>query len=202
MLNKQSWQRFKLLLSFPVFAPHLLAVALHKHKPIIAADVARWVEVYPPAFATRSPALALLHLLSHHREFRNLLHFRLGRAGRLLKVWTRQEDTLFIATAQIGPGLVVQHGFATIITAKSIGAYCWINQQVTIGFASGKGCPTIGDHVTISAGAKVLGGVTIGDHAIIGANAVVTKDVPSHATVVGVPARIVRLNGLRVDRPL
>ena len=202
MLSRQSRQIIKLLLAFPLFAPHLLAYAISKNKQVINADLARWIEVYPTPVSTPSTMTQLLHLLLNYREFRNLLHYRLGGVGRLLQMWTRQEETLFITTANIGPGLVIHHGFATIITAKSIGAYCWINQQVTIGFASGKGSPTIGNHVTISAGAKVIGGVTVGDHAVIGANAVVTKDVPSHATVVGIPARIVRLNGVRVDQPL
>ena len=56
------------------------------------------------------------------------------------------------------------------------------------------GCPVLGGHVDVGAGAKILGGVTIGDHAKIGANAVVLDDVPSGATAVGVPARIVFSN--------
>ena len=59
--------------------------------------------------------------------------------------------------------------------------------------------PIIGNNVSIACGACVLGGVKIGNNVIIGANSVVIKDVPNNATVVGVPARIVRLNGERVD---
>ena len=111
-------------------------------------------------------------------------------------------QTLLIATGKIGPRLFIQHGISTIITAEAIGEDCWINQQVTIGFKAGGGRPTIGDRVIINAGAKVLGGITIGYDVVIGANAVVVKNVPSNVTVVGVPAYIVRRNGVRVNEQL
>jgi len=107
--------------------------------------------------------------------------------------------TLYIYTKDIGPGLFIQHGFATIISAEKIGRNCWINQQVTIGFSNDTDCPIIGDNVIIYAGAKVLGNVRVGDNSIVGANAVVIKDVPENCTVVGVPAYIVRRNGEKVS---
>ena len=60
----------------------------------------------------------------------------------------------------------------------------------------------LGDRVQVGVGARVLGGITIGDGAIIGANAVVVKDVPPNCVVAGVPARIIRRDGVRVDEPL
>jgi serine O-acetyltransferase len=109
---------------------------------------------------------------------------------------------LLIYTREIGPGLFIQHGFATIISAEKIGRNCWINQQVTIGFSNDTDCPTIGDNVIIYAGAKIIGKVKIGDNSIVGANAVVVRDVPENCTVVGVPAYIVRRNGVKVKEPL
>ena len=94
-------------------------------------------------------------------------------------------------TPHYGHSLFIQHGFATIIYAKSIGHHFFVNQQVTIGFG-GDGNPTIGNNVSVRAGAKIIGNVTIGDDVIIGANAVVIKDVPSHSVVVGVPGRIIK----------
>lgn len=190
----------RLLINLPLYLPHLLVWRI-AHQPRFDGDLSRWLEVMPQPLANKARWMGLLGLLIKHREFRNLFAYRHGKLGKLVSWWTANEATLFIDTADIGPGLFIQHGFATIITARSIGHHCWINQQVTIGFASGKGCPTIGNHVTISAGAKVLGGVHVGDHAVIGANAVVTKDVPAHATVVGAPARVVRLHGVRVTEP-
>lgn len=115
-------------------------------------------------------------------------------------------NTLFInVTGGIGEGLVIQHGFSTIITAESIGKNCWINQQVTIGYndsqTKGYGKPTIGNNVRISAGAKVVGPITIGDNSTIGVNAVITKDVPPNTVIVPSPMRIIRQNGSRVNIP-
>ncbi|MCL2429131.1 MAG: serine acetyltransferase, partial [Alphaproteobacteria bacterium] len=81
------------------------------------------------------------------------------------------------------------HGFGTWIAAEEIGANCWINQQVTVGFSSGEADrPVIGDNVTINVGAKVLGKVRLGDGSKVGANSVVIMDVPAGVTVMGVPA--------------
>ena len=74
--------------------------------------------------------------------------------------------------------------------AARIGVNCLLFQQVTI-----TGGVTLGGHVDIGAGAKILGPVTIGDHARIGANAVVTRDVPACSTAVGVPARVLARSG-------
>ena len=98
---------------------------------------------------------------------------------------------------QIGPGLMMTHGNVIIDGRTSIGKNCQINPWVTIGLSNSKKLgfsvegPTIGDHVHIGTGAKVLGPVTVGDHVRIGANAVVVHDVPPNVTVVGAPARVV-----------
>jgi serine O-acetyltransferase len=134
-------------------------------------------------------------------EFRNLFYYRV-RCARLFSVLARPKNTLYISTLGIGPGLFIQHGFATIIMAKSIGRNCSINQQVTIGYTDRSSAPVIGNGVTINAGAKVLGNITIGDNVTIGANAVVVRNVPSNCTVVGVPAYIVRKNGVSVRERL
>jgi serine O-acetyltransferase len=105
-------------------------------------------------------------------------------------------------TKDIGPGLFIQHGFSTIIAAKSIGENCWINQQVTIGYSNATDCPIIGNNVTINAGAKIIGKVLVGNNTKVGANAVVVKNVPENCTVVGVPAYIVRRNGIKTKEEL
>lgn len=95
----------------------------------------------------------------------------------------------------VGPGLMVTHGNVVIDGKTTIGRDCQINPWVTIGLSNSRKLgfsiegPTIGDHVRIGTGAKVLGPVTVGDYARIGANAVVVHDVPANTTVVGVPAR-------------
>ena len=104
--------------------------------------------------------------------------------------------------ATIGARLFIDHGMGVVIGETAvIGDDVTIFQGATLGGTgkdTGKRHPTVGDHVTISAGAKVLGPVTVGSHAKIGAGAVVLKDVPPFSTVVGVPGHVVRLYGCKV----
>lgn len=131
-------------------------------------------------------------------EFRSLYLFRLlgGRRIGGLLAWVlmriyRPESTLHFNVDSVGPGLFIQHGFATIIAAERIGANCWINQQVTIGFKDKVNRPVLEDGVVVNAGAKIIGGVTVGEGSTVGANAVVIRDVPPWHTAVGVPARYI-----------
>jgi serine O-acetyltransferase len=80
-----------------------------------------------------------------------------------------------------------------------IGPNCLLFQQVTIGAGTG-GIPTIGGHVDIGAGAKVIGRVIVGNHAKIGANAVVVCDIPEGATAVGVPARVINAYNVAISK--
>lgn len=102
---------------------------------------------------------------------------------------------------QVGPGFYIGHfGGIVIHQDVSIGCDCNISQGVTIGLSSrGKyfGVPTLGDRVYVGPGAKIFGRILIGDDAAIGANAVVTRDVPEGATVVGAPARVINQEGSR-----
>lgn len=175
------------------FAPLLLGAAVAGARPTITADVARWYEVVdaPPLRRPR-----WLVLLATYPEYRSLYLYRLRRASTFGAVLSAVlglvypgERTLHLACSDIGPGLFIQHGFATIIAARRLGANCWVNQQVTIGFDRPGARPVLGDNVAVHAGAKVLGDVTIGDGARIGANAVVLEDVPAGHTAVGIPAR-------------
>ena len=94
--------------------------------------------------------------------------------------------------ADFGPRFVLIHATGVVINgAVRGGSDVRLEHQVTIG-SEGRRAPTLGDHVFVGAGAKIIGGVQIGSNARIGANAVVVHDVPAYCTVVGVPARIVR----------
>ena len=103
--------------------------------------------------------------------------------------------------ATIGRGLFIDHGTGVVIGETSIiGDYCTIYQNVTLGGTGkdkGKRHPTVGDNVLIGAGAKVLGPIKIGSNSRIAAGAVVIDDVPENATAVGVPAKAVRINGIK-----
>lgn len=105
--------------------------------------------------------------------------------------------------AKIGRRLVIDHGMGIVIgETAEIGDDCLIYHGVTLGGTGkdqGKRHPTIGNNVLISCGAKVLGPFRVGDNARIAANAVVLREVPPNSTAVGVPARVVRIAGERVD---
>lgn len=144
--------------------------------------------------------------------FHALLYYRAAhwfhRHGRYaIARWISQTGRFFTGIeihpgATIGKGLFIDHGMGVVIgETAELGDYCTLYQGVTLGGTGkdkGKRHPTLGRHVMIGSGAKVLGPVRIGDHAKVGANALVLIDVPPHSTAVGVPARVVRIAGRRV----
>lgn len=105
--------------------------------------------------------------------------------------------------ATIGKGLFIDHGMGVVIGETTIiGDNCTIYQNVTLGGTgkdTGKRHPTLGNNVLVGSGAKVLGPFKVGDNARIAAGAVVLNEIPANATAVGVPARIVKLNGVRSE---
>lgn len=105
--------------------------------------------------------------------------------------------------AKIGKGLMIDHGMGVVIgETAEIGDNCTIYQGVTLGGTGkdvGKRHPTIGNNVLVGAGAKVLGPLTIGDNTKIAANAVVLENISGNSTAVGIPAKVVRREGQRVD---
>ena len=104
--------------------------------------------------------------------------------------------------AQIGRGFFIDHGMGVVIGETSeIGNYVTLFQGVTLGGTGkerGKRHPTLGNHVVVGAGAKILGGIRIGDNVKIGANSVILKSVPANSTVIGVPGRIIKADGARL----
>ena len=138
----------------------------------------------------------LTYLLIFYKEYRNVYYLRVGSIIKRLLFYLPQQSTLFIGpqSKNIGGGFFIHHGFSTIIVAQKIGKNAWINQQVTIGYSNshknGYGCPIIGDNVTISAGAVVVGNIKIGNNARIGANTTVTKDVPPDSVIISSPSYI------------
>ena len=97
--------------------------------------------------------------------------------------------------AVLGPGLFIDHAMGVVIgETAEVGADVTMYHGATLGGTSlkrGKRHPTLGDRVTVGAGAKILGNVTIGHDSRIGANAVVVKDVPPNSVVVGVPGQVI-----------
>ncbi len=105
--------------------------------------------------------------------------------------------------AVIGSGLFIDHGMGIVIGETAVvGDNCTIYHGVTLGGTGkgkGKRHPTVGNNVLIGAGAKLLGPFHVGDNAMIGSNAVVLSDVPPMATVVGIPGKVVRIEGKPVS---
>jgi serine O-acetyltransferase len=105
--------------------------------------------------------------------------------------------------AKIGRGLFIDHGSGVVIgETAEIGNNCLIYQGVTLGGTGkerGKRHPTLGNNVMVGAGARVLGPFRVGNNVKIAANAVVLEPIPDNSTAVGVPAKIVKRNGVRVN---
>lgn len=105
--------------------------------------------------------------------------------------------------AKIGRGLFIDHGSGVVIgETTEIGENCTLYQGVTLGGTGkehGKRHPTLGNNVMVGSGAKILGPFYVGDNSRIAANAVVLDEVPANSTAVGVPARVVKLNGKRIN---
>ena len=106
----------------------------------------------------------------------------------LRTIW-KPEPTLHMFPDSLGPGCRVLHGWSTSVAAKSIGRGFFVGPQVCIGYSEANKYPTIGNDVSVMAGALVLGDITIGDGAVIMAGAVVLSNVAPHTSVAGVPAR-------------
>lgn len=192
-------KKLLIILSAIRLLPHYILFNCHKNKKIIQYDIARWLKI---TNSGSNIQFGFITLMTIYPEYRNLFYKRIGSIYLMVNWLCPKMNTLFIATNDIGPGLFIQHGFATIIAAKSIGRDCWINQQVTIGYSNKTDSPEIGDNVIINAGVKVIGKVKMGDNSHAGANAVVVKNVPENCTVVGVPAYIIRRNGIKVKEEL
>lgn len=136
-----------------------------------------------------------------HFFYKHNMHF----IARMISQKTLRKTGIEIHPgATIGRRLVIDHGTGIVIgETAEIGDDVLIYQGVTLGGTGkdiGKRHPTIGNNVMISAGAKVLGPFKIGDNSRIAAGAVVLDEVPPNSTVVGVPARVVKQNGKKVER--
>jgi serine O-acetyltransferase len=144
------------------------------------------------------------HALIYHKVARGFYKIKLKFIARWLsQLCTRRTGIEIHPGATIGRGLFIDHGAGVVIGETSeIGDNCTLYQGVTLGGTgkdTGKRHPTLGDNVMIGAGAKVLGPFRIGDNSKIAAGAVVLNEIPENSTAVGIPAKVVCRNGVRVD---
>ena len=174
--------------------PHIAFYLVHKK--VVDKDLSRYGE-------GDGGVVTFIKVCTRQRVFRNLFYYRLGEYRSVFIKWLMPpERTLNIWCPSIGEGCHFEHNYATYLNAEKIGKNFYCLQLVTLGNDRNGKRPVIGDNVKIFTGATVFGDVTIGDNATIGAGAVVSCDVPSNCTVAGNPARIVKLNGEKVDMPL
>ncbi|MDH4229694.1 MAG: serine O-acetyltransferase [Nitrospirota bacterium] len=136
------------------------------------------------------------HAILSHRIAHTLRRAGVPVLPRLLSQFARLLTGIEIHPgATIGPAFFIDHGMGVVIgETAEIGHHVTLYQGVTVGGTGkqrGKRHPTLGNHVVVGAGAKVLGAITIGDNVKIGANSVVLKPVPDNCTVVGIPGRII-----------
>ena len=145
-----------------------------------------------------------VHAIIYHRIAHWLFRRKLRFLARLVSQWSRLWTGIEIHPgATIGRRFVIDHGMGIVIgETAEVGDDVLLYQGVTLGGTGkdhGKRHPTIGNNVLIGSGAKVLGPFRVGDNARIAANAVVLSEVPPDSTAVGVPARVVRIAGEKVD---
>lgn len=148
-----------------------------------------------------------LHAIVMYRIAHFLLSVRVPFIPRFLSQLARFFTGIEIHPgAKIGQSLFIDHGMGVVIGETSVvGDNVTLYQGVTLGGTGkekGKRHPSIGDNVVIGTGAKVLGNITIKENSYIGANAVVLKDVPANSTVVGVPGRITKQDGKKIETTL
>ena len=160
-----------------------------------------------PAARTRAEVMFLYSgykAVRRHRRAHWFFKHNMKFIARFISQRNRHKTGIEIHPgAKIGKGLFIDHGMGVVIGETTvIGDNCTIYKHVTLGGTGkdvGKRHPTLGNNVLVGSGAKVLGPFKVGDNARIAAGAVVLSEVPPNATAVGVPAKVVRINGVRTE---
>ena len=188
----------------------LLVIVIFMAIYIVFSDEIRTVKERDPAAKNVLEVLLLypgLHALVIYRIAHGLWQAKIPFVPRWFsqaaRFWTGVE---IHPGATIGKNLFIDHGMGVVIGETAIvGDNVLLYHGVTLGGSGkevGKRHPTVGNNVVVGTGAKILGNITIGDNSYIGANAVVLKDVPPNSTVVGIPGRITKQEGRKIDMDL
>ncbi len=193
------------------------AVKTVKNMKKVLGETAQSVREDIQATRERDPAaksdreVALLYSGVHALAAYRIAH-RIHENGHFLAARAISQAARFVTGieihpgAKIGKGLLIDHGMGVVIgETAEIGDNCTIYQGVTLGGTGkdvGKRHPTLGNNVMVGAGAKVLGPFKIGDNSKIAANAVVLTEIPENCTAVGIPAKVVKKEGVRVEDAL
>ena len=173
-------------------------------------DLKETIDAYLARDPAAQSALEVLLLypgvkaVQSHRRAHWFYEHEMKFIARLISQMSRRRTGIEIHPgAKIGKRLVIDHGMGIVIgETAEIGDDCLIYHGVTLGGTgkdSGKRHPTIGNNVLIGTGAKVLGPFKVGDNSRIAANSVVLGEIPPDSTAVGVPARVIKIAGQKVD---
>ncbi|MDR2010192.1 MAG: hypothetical protein LBQ22_06900 [Bacteroidales bacterium] len=126
ILRKMFW-----LINFLRLFPSIIFLLLSKNKDIISYEVDEYMKELK--INKKTGIIGFIYLMIYYPEFRNVFYYRIGIYSKFIKFLVPPLSTLYIVTENIRAGLVICHGFSTIIAAESIGENCRIFQQVTIG---------------------------------------------------------------------
>ena len=173
--------------------PHIVLFATSRKKDLLDLDLQAWTQRYGPYNAGNEfvKIVNFVYTMTYFQEYRSVFYFRHRYFGHVLGLFCRGMPGVAINTGTCGPGLFLQHGFGTLISADSIGANVTVGQLSSIGYGiNGIDRPTIGDNVIVGAGARVLGRIRVGDNARIAPNSLVISNVPANCVVMGVPAKV------------
>ncbi|MBT1169959.1 hypothetical protein [Bifidobacterium sp. SO4] len=188
--------------------PALLYLTDKDFRDIIAEDLPR--HMYSESGSTVS-LYWFCHALVFRQPFRAVCYLRMRNGGhntaRQIQEIVMPNAMHIEVTGDIGPGLVIYHGHDVILHCDSAGKNLAVYQMVTVGRNPSRkrgerDIPVFGDDVTIYTHSVVVGGITVGNNVTIAAGAIVLGDIPDNCVVAGNPARIVKREGLRVDEPL
>ena len=182
------------IINYPRSIMALLVFYFFRDKEKIIDDMKQYYQI-----ENKENQYKQLHnLLLNNKTFRNIFYYRLRNKkiflAKILQVFYPPLKSIEIS-GEIDSGLIVYHGYSTIIHATKIGKNFSTYQNVTIGRGkniNGRYTPIIGDNVTVYTGSVVVGGITIGDNVTIGAGSIVIKDIPSNCVVAGNPAKVVK----------
>ena len=146
-----------------------------------------------------------VHAIIYHRIAHFFYCHHLKFIARCVSQWSRFWTGIEIHPgAQLGHGILIDHGCGVVIGETTVvGDNCTIYQGVTlggVGTQKGKRHPTLGNNVTVGAGAKILGAFEVGDNCTIAANAVLLKPLENNITAAGIPARPVKKDGIRLPK--
>ncbi len=171
-------------------------------------DDVKAVQARDPAARNALEVLLLyqgVHALIWHRFAHWFYKHKMFFIARLLSQLARFFTLIEIHPgAQMGKGILIDHGAGVVIGETTVvGDNCTIYQGVTlggVGLNKGKRHPTLGNNVSVGAGAKILGSFEVGDNCTIAANAVLLKPLDSNVTAVGIPARPIKIDGVPIPK--